>query len=201
MSEKTTITAGLPATLYEQFAATVDRAGTDEETQLVELVRDHVELAKSISTYVDRDTDGESNADEQRTATLAEVPPPVGHLLGFELTAVERGRAVVEFAAGPEHANPLGTLHGGVLCDIGDAAMGVAFASTLDAGESFATIELDAKFLKPVWEADLTATAEVVKSGRRIGLVECAVADGNGSLVATLNSVCMVLRGDEADGR
>jgi uncharacterized protein (TIGR00369 family) len=95
----------------------------------------------------------------------------------------------------------MGTLHGGVLCDLGDAAMGTAFASTLGEGESFTTLELDVKYLKPVWDADLTATAEVVKRGRQTGLVECDVTDDEGSLVAKLNSVCMVLRGEAASGR
>ncbi|MFQ5771237.1 MAG: PaaI family thioesterase, partial [bacterium] len=50
-----------------------------------------------------------------------------------------------------QHANPMGTLHGGVLCDIADAAMGMAYASTLEQGESFTTLELKINFLKPVW--------------------------------------------------
>jgi acyl-coenzyme A thioesterase PaaI-like protein len=53
-------------------------------------------------------------------------PPPVASLIGFRLTAVAAGEATVEFDAGPQHANPLGTLHGGILCDVADAAMGLA---------------------------------------------------------------------------
>ena len=34
------------------------------------------------------------------------------------------GRARIVLAAGPQHANPMGTLHGGILCDIADAAIG-----------------------------------------------------------------------------
>ena len=54
---------------------------------------------------------------------------PVARLIGFE---VADERATVILAAGPQHANPMGTLHGGILCDIADAAMGMAFASTLE---------------------------------------------------------------------
>src|SRR5437879_8514858 len=67
---------------------------------------------------------------------------PVGKLIGFRPTSVETGRAVFELEAGPQHANPMGTLHGGVVCDVADAAMGVAYASTLADGESFTTLEL-----------------------------------------------------------
>jgi Domain of unknown function (DUF4442) len=58
-------------------------------------------------------------------------PPPIAALIGFTLTAVSPGEAVIELAADRQHANPMGALHGGVLCDIADAAMGIAYASTL----------------------------------------------------------------------
>ena len=63
-------------------------------------------------------------------------PPPVATLIGFTLTAVESGRAVLELVADGRHANPMGTVHGGIRCDVADAAMGMAYASTLDEGES-----------------------------------------------------------------
>jgi len=128
-------------------------------------------------------------------------PPPVASLIGFELTAIEPGRAVIELVAEARHANPMGTLHGGILCDIADAAMGMAFASTLDEGETFTTLELKINFLKPVWTGRLVATGRVVKGGRTIGLVECDVVDEKERLVARASSTCMTLRGEEAKGR
>jgi acyl-coenzyme A thioesterase PaaI-like protein len=38
-------------------------------------------------------------------------------------------------------ANPMGTLHGGIPCDLADAAMGFTYASTLAEGESFTTLK------------------------------------------------------------
>jgi len=72
-------------------------------------------------------------------------------------------------AAGPQHANPMGTLHGGILCDIADAAMGMAFASTLAPEESFTTVELKVNFFRPIWQAQLRAEGTVVQRGRTIG--------------------------------
>ena len=128
-------------------------------------------------------------------------PPPVASLIGFELTAIEPGRAVIELVAEARHANPMGTLHGGILCDIADAAMGMAYASTLDEGETFTTLELKINFLKPVWTGRLVATGRAVKGGRTIGLVECDVVDEKERLVARASSTCMTLRGEEAKGR
>src|SRR5258708_26303614 len=82
---------------------------------------------------------------------------PVARLIGFEVKEIADGRAVVMLAAGQQHANPMGTLHGEILCDIADAAMGMAFASTLAPDESFTTIELKINFFRPVWEARLPA--------------------------------------------
>ena len=127
--------------------------------------------------------------------------PPVAELIGFSLRDVESGRAVVELEADARHANPMGTLHGGILCDVADAAMGMAYASTLADGETFTTLELKINFLKPVWTGKLVATGHVVKGGRTVGLVECDVTDADEQLVARASSTCMTLRGAQAAGR
>jgi uncharacterized protein (TIGR00369 family) len=129
------------------------------------------------------------------TAASADAPAaPVAKLVGFRPTSIERGKTVFELEAGPQHANPMGTLHGGIICDVADAAMGVAYASTLGEDESFTTIELKINFLRPFKTGTLIATAHVVKGGRTIGLVECDVTDTEGRLVARAASTCMTLR-------
>jgi uncharacterized protein (TIGR00369 family) len=128
-------------------------------------------------------------------------PPPIAQLLGLKLTGVRPARVVIEVDASARHANPMGTLHGGVICDLADLAMGAAMATTLEDEESFTTLDLTSKFFKPIWNARLRATGYVVKRTRTLGLVECDVEDDKGSLVAKVYSSCMVLRGDEARGR
>jgi uncharacterized protein (TIGR00369 family) len=128
-------------------------------------------------------------------------PPPIAGLIGFELVSVDVGRAEFVLEAGPRHANPMGTLHGGVLCDVADAAMGIAYASTLEEGESFTTLELKINFLKPIWSARLTAIGRVVKRGRTVGMAECDITEQDGNLVARASSTCMTLQGEKAAGR
>jgi uncharacterized protein (TIGR00369 family) len=140
--------------------------------------------------------------DQIRKAVRGEAPPaPVAQLIGFRVTEVDPGRAVVHLEATARHSNPMGTLHGGILCDIADAAMGIAYASTLEEDESFTTLELKINFLKPVWNSKLVATGRVVKKGQTVGMTECDVVDAKGSLVARSSSTCMTLRGDKAKGR
>jgi uncharacterized protein (TIGR00369 family) len=131
-----------------------------------------------------------------------EIPePPIARLIGFHLILIRPGEAVIEMEASEKHANPMGTLHGGILCDIADAAMGLAYASTLADGESFTTLELKINFLRPVWNDRLRATGRFVKGGKTVGLVECDVTASDGALVARATSTCMTLRGEQAQGR
>jgi uncharacterized protein (TIGR00369 family) len=121
-------------------------------------------------------------------------PPPVARLLGLVLKAVEPGRAVFEMQADERHHNPMGTLHGGIYCDLADAAMGYAYAATLGEGETFTTVELKINFFRPVRQGKLTAEARVVKAGNTLAYVECDVKDQAGRLVARAASTCMKLR-------
>lgn len=182
-----------------------ERLGDDEAAMaetLSSLAADHAAMQRSIEQFTDRG-DGPPLGTESDAGTvdLAETPPPIGQLLGFELVSAEDGESVISFQPGPEHANPMGTLHGGILCDLGDLAMGTAYASTLGPDESFTTLELDVKFRRPVWDQPLTATGTVVDGGRTVGLVECDVTGPEGELIAHLQSVCMTLRDEQAAGR
>lgn len=132
-----------------------------------------------------------------------ELPlPPIAQLVGMRFVGADDGAAVAELPVDPRrHANPMGTLHGGVLCDLGDMTMGIALGSTLEPGETFTTLELKINFFKPVWRSTLTATARIVKRTRTTCFLECDVVDETGSLVARLGSTCMVLTGERAAGR
>jgi uncharacterized protein (TIGR00369 family) len=126
---------------------------------------------------------------------------PVARLIGFEAKEIANGRATVMLAAGLQHANPMGTLHGGILCDIADAAMGMAFASTLAPEESFTTVELRVNVFRPIWRVQLKAEGSVVQRGRTIGYVECDMTDAENRLVAKAASTCVVPRGQKSAGR
>jgi len=129
------------------------------------------------------------------------LPPPVATLIGFEPVSVERGAAVFRLdARRDKHANPMGTIHGGILCDLADAAMGMACASLLELGESFTTIELRMTYLRPVLDAQIEARARVVNSGKSLVYLECEIV-ADEKLVAKSSSTCLILRGEQARGR
>jgi uncharacterized protein (TIGR00369 family) len=138
-----------------------------------------------------------------RKMISGEMPrPPIAQTIGFVMIDAGPGYALFELETDVErHANPMGTVHGGVLCDVSDSAMGMAWASELEEGETFTTLELKINFLKPVWNGKLRAEGRVVKRGKTVGLVECDVRNADGDLVARATSTIMTLRGDKAQGR
>ena len=127
--------------------------------------------------------------------------PPVADLIGFRITELEGGTSLVEFTADHRHTNPMGTVHGGILCDIGDAAMGAALASLMPKDASFTTLELKMNFLRPVWKGPLRAEGRVIKAGRTVSLTECDIFDEQNRLVAHGASTLMTLHGEQAKGR
>jgi uncharacterized protein (TIGR00369 family) len=129
------------------------------------------------------------------------LPPPVAELIGVDLVRADSGEATAQMEAGEQHSNPMGTIHGGILCDLADAAMGMAYYSTLETGESFTTLELKINFLRPFRTGKLVAHGRVVSRGKTVGMAECDVADEDGRLIAKATSTCMTLRGDAAQGR
>jgi len=129
------------------------------------------------------------------------IPPPVAELIGFELVEAGNGECTMRLEAEERHANPMGTLHGGILCDIADGAMGMAFFSTLEEDETFTTLELKINYLRPFWTGTLLAHGSVISRGKTVGLTECRIVDDQERLIAHATSTCMALRGATAQGR
>jgi uncharacterized protein (TIGR00369 family) len=129
-------------------------------------------------------------------------PPAIAKTLGFRLIEVGPGTATMELVADTEtHANPMGTIHGGVLCDIADAAIGTAHATSLKEDESFTSIDLQINFFRPVWNGRIRAVAKPVNVGRQISRYVCEILRDDDKLVAQVSSTVMTLRGEQASGR
>lgn len=136
--------------------------------------------------------------DQIREWMASGQPMPVCRLIGMEVEHVEDGFARCSLLANEQHWNPFGTVHGGILCDIADLAMGMAFFTTLGQDEALATIELKINYLRPARQGKLSAEARVLHRGRSTGFVECLVADESGKLIAKASSTCMVVKDDRA---
>ena len=120
--------------------------------------------------------------------------PPVMDTLGLTGLFPEHGRVVVEMPAAGFHYNPLGTVHGGVLSTLLDTAAACAVHSTLAVGESYTSLDLTVKFLRPVTVESglLTCEGTVLQRGRRTALAQAQLTDESGRLVAHATSTCMI---------
>ncbi len=109
---------------------------------------------------------------------------PFAGLLGIRRTLMAGGRARFEVTVGPQHLNPHGMVHGGVVYSLVDYAMGGALTSLLAPGERCATLEIKINYVAPVTAGLLAAEAGVVDRTARVGVLDARVHTGGGGLVA-----------------
>ena len=134
--------------------------------------------------------------DYVRAGLDGHLPPlPIERLLQFQLVSAEPGKAVFTCTPDESGYNSLGTVCGGVVCTLLDAAVGCAVHTTMPQGKGFTSLELKVNFLKPVRSSSgvLTATGTVVKSGSRAAFTEGIVTDASGTLVATATSTLLII--------
>ncbi|HMD95686.1 MAG TPA: PaaI family thioesterase [Trebonia sp.] len=125
-------------------------------------------------------------------------PPPIASLLGFRPSKVELGHVVFEGTPDESVYNPIGTVHGGLVCTLADTVAACAVHSTLPAGVRYTSIDLNVSYTRPVTKdsGSLRAIGTVVKPGRRIAFASAEILDAAGKVVATATSSCLVIGTD-----
>ena len=133
-------------------------------------------------------------ADVAAMLSGAKPLPDYDRRMGFRLVSASPDGAVMQadVAAGA-WANPTGVLHGGVLIGLADSAMGMTMCALLGPGQAGTNTDLQVRFLRPTTAGRLTASARVVRRGRRTAVLECDVTDGAGKLVARASSTFLLL--------
>lgn len=127
---------------------------------------------------------------------LAEGPRvAVADLLGMRPVLVEHGTVAFACDADERFANPMGTVHGGIIATLLDSALGSAVQTVLPDGAAYTTLSLEVKYLRavPVDAGELVATGTVVHAGRRQATAEARLTDSAGRVLATATTTCMVL--------
>jgi uncharacterized protein (TIGR00369 family) len=121
-------------------------------------------------------------------------PPPISGLMTFAMASVEPGRVVFTCEPDDSAYNPIGAVHGGLVCTLLDSVAGCALHSTLPQGKGYTSIEIKVNYLKGVRTSSgpLTAIGTVVKAGSRVGFTEGVVTDASGAIVATATSTLLV---------
>ena len=97
------------------------------------------------------------------------LPPPVAELIGIQVVETGAGTCTMKLEAGEQHSNPMGTIHGGILCDLADAAMGMAFFSTLERGRVVHDARVEDELPPAVLDGQLVAHGVVISRGKTVG--------------------------------
>jgi len=139
-----------------------------------------------------------------RAIAAGEAPPaPIAELMGFEGVEAEEGRIVFAGVPGPEHYNPIGTVHGGFAATLLDSALGCAVHTTLPAGVGYTSLELKVNFTRPITTdtGRVLCEGKVVHRGSRVATAEARLtAEQTGKLLAHGTTTCLIfpLNGDAA---
>ena len=92
---------------------------------------------------------------------------------GLQVHELAEGEGRVQLDADDRHLNAHGSVHGGVLATMIDAAM--AGAARASGGEQPVTVSLTVTYLEPARPGHLEAIARVRKRGKRLLVVEAEV--------------------------
>jgi uncharacterized protein (TIGR00369 family) len=135
--------------------------------------------------------------DLQRRTVAGERTFPVWRLTGYRPTVVEDGRVEATLPAAGWFSNGGPAIYGGLLAWAAEFTMGAAVYSTLGAGDVFATLDMQIRFIRParVGSKPLKIAASVRHRGRRLRVTSCDVDDADGKRVAMATSSALVLEG------
>jgi uncharacterized protein (TIGR00369 family) len=128
----------------------------------------------------------ENDLDEAQLARAREAfaSVPYAKFLGLELGELKSGEATVHLDVRDEIKQNRGVMHGGAIASLIDTASAFAVVTRLEAGEGVTTTDLTIHYLRPVTAGRLTATARIIRGGRRLFVLSIEVAD-KGRLIAT----------------
>jgi uncharacterized protein (TIGR00369 family) len=123
-------------------------------------------------------------------------PPPIANLVGARLVSVGDGEAVFRCVPDESTYNPIGMVHGGLLCTLLDSAAGCAVHARLPAGTGYGTIEIKVSFLEPLHAdaGEIEVQGHSLRVGGRVAFAEAHARDTRGRLVGHATTSIAVIR-------
>ena len=104
-------------------------------------------------------------------------------LCGLKITEASEGCCTVRCDISPQHLNPLGIAHGGLVFTLMDTAAGVAAATVCPPGKRGVPRSAGTHFLRPAVSGRVTAEGRVLKAGRSMALIQGEARDESGELI------------------
>jgi uncharacterized protein (TIGR00369 family) len=129
----------------------------------------------------------ENELDPARVARAREAfaSVPYAKLIGLELGEIGRGEVSIHLEVRGELRQNQGVVHGGAVASLIDTAAAFAVLTQLELNERVTTTDLTIHYLRPVSAGRLTATARIVRGGRRLFVLAVEVTNDQQVPVAT----------------
>lgn len=114
--------------------------------------------------------------------------------------SAEKGHVIFRAVPGPQHYNPIGTVHGGFAATLLDSAMGCAVQSMLPAGTVYTSLEFKISLIRAITSdtGEVRAEGRALNVGRRVGTAEGQLLDSKGRLLAHGTTTCLVFEAPKA---
>lgn len=124
------------------------------------------------------------------------APAPIAQHFNFAIEEVEYGRVVFTCDVDESADNPIGLVHGGLICTFADTVIGCAVHSTLGPEFAYNSIDISVSYLGAVTRdsGPLRAVGVVTRPGRRVAFATAEIFDADAKLVATAMGSCLVMR-------
>lgn len=123
---------------------------------------------------------------------LAATDSPFAQFIGLEPLGANSDESSSRLVTEPHHLNPTGAIHGGALIALADNVAtrmaGQAQAGGPNEGKFMSGIDLHATFLSNQRGGTVTATARVVRAGRRVTVIRTQVTGDEGKLLLELTT-------------
>ena len=105
--------------------------------------------------------------------------------LGLEMGEVGDGTASVYLDVRDELLQYHNVVHGGAIASLIDTASAFAVLTRIDLEDRVTTTDLTIHYLRPISSGRMTATAKIVRAGRRLVVLTVDVTNDSNALVAT----------------
>jgi uncharacterized protein (TIGR00369 family) len=110
---------------------------------------------------------------------------PYAKFLGLQLGELHEGQVSISLDIREELKQNQGVVHGGAIASLIDTASAFALLTQIEVDERVTTTDLTIHYLRPAISGRLTATARIIRGGRRLFVLSVEVHDIQNALVAT----------------
>ena len=110
---------------------------------------------------------------------------PYAHFLGLQLTELNEGEVSISLDVRAELKQNQGVVHGGAIASLIDTASAFAVLTQIELHERVTTTDLTIHYLRPISGGRMTATARIIRGGRRLFVLSVEVVNDANILLAT----------------